>query len=189
MGARRGGPARGPPGSRCTPPRGRPAGARSLPPSRSRCRARTAAREGRVLRPTARSRHPVAASVCATRFPSFPVPITTTRSPGETRTCSWSSRAAAVGSVKTATSSGTPSGTACRFATGRTRCVAKAPSRATMPRTLRRSQWVRRPARQVGHAPQAALISPTTRRPTHSGAPSARSTTPTNSWPGTPVYG
>ena len=53
-----------------------------------------------------------------------------------------------------------------------------------MPSTVRRSQCVRRPAWHCAHAPQAALISPTTRRPTHSGAPGAASTSPTNSWPG-----
>ena len=42
-----------------------------------------------------------------------------------------------------------------------------------MPRTVRRSQWLDRPARQVGQAPQVALISPTTRRPSHAGAAAA----------------
>ena len=95
-------------------------------------------------------------------------------------------QAAASGSVKTARSSGTASGTGRRFAAGSCRNSAKAPSRPTMPSTVRAGQWRGSPARQSGHAQQPAFISPTTRRPTSSGAPGALSTTPTNSWPGVP---
>ena len=94
------------------------------------------------------------------------------------------SKAAARGSAKTAASSDTPSGTACRLATGTPICSAKAPSASRMPITRRSGQCRGRPERQVAHSRHAKLISHTTRLPRQSRGPA--STVPTSSWPSTP---
>src|SRR3990172_10174194 len=70
------------------------------------------------LPPTTRA-HPVKETTCATRSPNFPSPRTQTLSPGPILTCSSISNAAARGSTKTASSSGTESGTRWRFSVGR----------------------------------------------------------------------
>ena len=79
----------------------------------------------------------------------------------------WSriSHAAATGSMKTACSVGIDAGTRCRLRIGSVRNSRNAPGCLTMPRTVRVGQWRPRPRRTTRNAPQARLISPTTRCP------------------------
>ena len=91
------------------------------------------------------------------------------------------------GSTKTASSSVSRSGTTCRFLMGSAAYSAKTPSLPAIPRADLSGQCFSMPPRQYAHVPQPQLISPTTRLPTRSGrAGPVRSTTPINSWPGTP---
>ncbi len=75
---------------------------------------------------------------------------------------------------------------AARLRAGRVRRSACAPSRPTMPSTVRVAQCRESPLSHSAHAPHPALISPTTRSPRASGPPPASSTMPTNSWPMVP---
>ena len=62
---------------------------------------------------------------------------------------------------------------------------AEAPGWRTMPSTDRSGQWRPSPRLHQEQSPHARLISPTTRLPISS-FESASTTSPTNSWPGTP---
>ena len=97
------------------------------------------------------------ARTCAQRFPRRPSPSTTIRS--WRPIVSWAGiwKAAATGSVKTATSVGIESGTAWRFWCGTAMKSANAPSWLRMPRTERWGQWLGRPARHVSHVQAAAV--------------------------------
>src|ERR1700690_423482 len=87
----------------------------------------------------------------------------------------WSriSHAAATGSAKVARSVGMVSGRMCRFLSGRVKYSLKAPGWPAMPSTGRCGQCRPRPARHQSQAPQARLISPTTRRPMSAGWPAS----------------
>ena len=80
-------------------------------------------------------------SAAATRSPSLPSPTTATESPALISPCSTTRRAAARGSAKAATLSGSAAGTRWRLATGSWTNSASAPSRPTMPSTVLPGSW------------------------------------------------
>mmetsp|Transcript_1179 Transcript_1179/g.3011 ORF Transcript_1179/g.3011 Transcript_1179/m.3011 type:complete len:355 (-) Transcript_1179:178-1242(-) len=149
--------------------------------------------------------------------PSFPSPSTATVAPSSRqhlsrrRSCSTTRSAAARGSAKTASSSGTTVGTMWRFLHGSTTNSWKHPGRLRMPSTVRLGQWLRfilssrsdpspslsfglwqmeqgpsPPSPSEASGPQCTLMSAQTRFPTNGSRPAGASTTiPTNSCPKT----
>jgi hypothetical protein len=95
-------------------------------------------------------------------------------------------QAAPSGSANTACSSTTLSGTSSRFVKGSRNNSACEPSLPRIPSTVLPGQCRESPPLHRSQAPQPALISPTTRRPT-SDLSGASSTRPTNSWPIVPL--
>ena len=84
-----------------------------------------------------------------------------------TRSCRSTWNAAASGSVKTARSSSTWSGTSSRFSTGSVNRSANTPSRSLIPSTLRSRACSRSPLRTRSQTERTQLIVPTTRLPIH----------------------
>src|SRR6266404_5707320 len=100
-------------------------------------------------RPARTTSAPAPARTCATRRPSFPSPSTTACAPARRGIWSRISKAAASGSVNTASRSAIVSGTGWRFAAGTAISSANAPFAPRMPSTRRPGQWRPSPARRV----------------------------------------
>ena len=129
---------------------------------------------------------PAAAANAALSSPIVPGPQTRTRRPGAAKAAEAARQALPPGSTRAPTVSSIPDGSRCRLDAGTITCSASAPAQPMIPTSCLSAQMCQRPARHREHRPQPSMVSPVTRRPSHSsGTPvPTADTTPHHSCPG-----